>query len=109
MIAGGEQLAMSIAQVMEQYQSILEEEVHAIAYETGTIKRQRQIDAATLAQTMIFGFWQDPEVRLSGLAQSWREKGSPCDRISDQPTFYSRMCPDVSEHPATASRSAIGE
>jgi hypothetical protein len=64
-----ELLKMSVTQVMEQYQSILEEEVHAIAYETGTIKRQRKIDAATLAQTMIFGFWQDPEVRLSGLAQ----------------------------------------
>jgi len=60
---------MSITQVMEQYQSILEEEVHAIAYETGTIKRQRKIDAATLAQTMIFGWWQDPDLRLSGLAQ----------------------------------------
>jgi hypothetical protein len=61
--------AMSITQVMEQYQSILEEEVHAIAYETGVIQRKRKIDAATLVQTMIFGFWQDPEMRLSGLAQ----------------------------------------
>jgi hypothetical protein len=60
---------MSITQVMEQYRSILEEEVHTIAYETGAIKRQRKIDAATLAQTMIFGFWQEPEIRLSGLAQ----------------------------------------
>jgi Transposase DDE domain len=60
---------MSLTQVMEKYQSILEEEVYAIAYETGAIKRQRKIDAATLAQTMIFGCWQDPEVRLSGLAQ----------------------------------------
>ena len=60
---------MSITQVMEQYQSILEEEIHAIAHETGVIKRKRKIDAATLVQTMIFGFWQDPEVRLSGLAQ----------------------------------------
>jgi len=60
---------MSRTQVMEQYQSILEREVHTIAYETGAIKRQREIDAATLAQMLIFGFWQDPEVRLSGLAQ----------------------------------------
>ena len=60
---------MSVTQVMEQYQSILEEEVHDIAYETGTIKRKGKIDAATLAQTVIFGFWQDPELRLSGLAQ----------------------------------------
>lgn len=60
---------MSITQVMDQYQSILEEEVHTIAYEAGAIKRKIKIDAATLAQMMIFGFWQDPEVRLSGLAQ----------------------------------------
>lgn len=60
---------MSVTQVMEQYQSILEEEVHAIAYETGVVKRKGKIDAATLAQILIFGFWQNPEIRLSGLAQ----------------------------------------
>jgi len=60
---------MSVTQVMEQYQSILEEEVDDIAYETGAVKRKRKIDAATFVQTMIFGFWQDPDLRLSGLAQ----------------------------------------
>jgi hypothetical protein len=60
---------MSVTQVMEQYQSILEEEVREIAWETGAIKRERKIDAATLTQMMIFGFWQDPEIRLSGLAR----------------------------------------
>jgi hypothetical protein len=60
---------MSVTQVMEQYQSILEEEVEDITYETGAIKRKRKMDAATLAQTMIFGYWQDPDLRLSGLAQ----------------------------------------
>src|SRR5215469_12127993 len=60
---------MSLAQVMEQYQLILEEEVQGIAYETGAIRRERKLDAATLVQMMIFGFWQDPEMRLSGLAQ----------------------------------------
>jgi len=60
---------VSVTQVMEQYQSILEEEVRDIAYKTGVIKRQGKLDAATLAQMMIFGFWQDPEIRLSGLAQ----------------------------------------
>lgn len=60
---------MSVAQVMEQYQTILEQEVHAIAWETGAIRRIRKIDAATLVQMMIFGFWQDPELRLSGLSQ----------------------------------------
>lgn len=60
---------MSVTQVMEQYQSILEEEVKEIRYKTGTIKRQGKIDVATLVQMMIFGFWQDPDIRLSGLAQ----------------------------------------
>ena len=60
---------MSVTQVIEQYQSILEEEVHDIGYETGAIKRQGKLDAATLTQMTIFGFWQDPEIRLSGLAQ----------------------------------------
>ena len=60
---------MSVTQAMEQYQSILEKEVHAIAWETGAIQRVRKLDAATLVQTVLFGFWQDPEMRLSGLAQ----------------------------------------
>lgn len=60
---------MSVTQVMEQYQSILENEVHDIAYETGAVKRKGKLDAATLVQIVIFGFWQDPDLRLSGLAQ----------------------------------------
>lgn len=60
---------MSITEVIKQYQFILEEEVHDIAWETGTIKRKGKLDAATLVQCMIFGFWQDPDLRLSGLAQ----------------------------------------
>ncbi len=60
---------MSVTQVMEQYQSILEEEIHDIAYETGAVKRKGKLDASTLLQMMIFGYWQDPDLRLSGLAQ----------------------------------------
>jgi hypothetical protein len=60
---------MSVTQVVEQYQSILEDEVKEIAWETGAVKREGKLDAATLVQMTIFGFWQDPEIRLSGLAQ----------------------------------------
>jgi Transposase DDE domain len=60
---------MSVTQVMEKYQSILEDEVRDIAYETGAVQREGKLDAATLAQTVIFGFWQNPDIRLSGLAQ----------------------------------------
>ena len=61
---------MSVTQAMEQYQVILEEEVHDIAYLTGVIQRQGKLDAATLVQVIIFGFWQDPDIRLSGLARN---------------------------------------
>lgn len=57
---------MSVTQVMERYQTILEEEVGDIAYEIGAVKREGKLDAATLVQMMIFGFWQDPDIRLSG-------------------------------------------
>jgi len=60
---------MNITQVMEQYQIILNEEVRDMAWKTETIKRQGKLDAATLVQTMIFGFWQDPDLQVSGLAQ----------------------------------------
>jgi DDE family transposase len=60
---------MSVTQIMEQYQSILEEEVRDIAYETGAVKRKGKLDVLTFVQMMIFGFWQDPDIRLSGLSQ----------------------------------------
>jgi len=60
---------MSVTQALEQYQSILEEEVRDIAWETGAVKREGKLDVVTIVQMIIFGFWQDPEIRLSGLAQ----------------------------------------
>jgi hypothetical protein len=55
--------------MMEQYQRVLTEEVEDMAWKTETIKRRRKFDAATLVQTLIFGFWQNPEERVSGLVQ----------------------------------------
>jgi hypothetical protein len=54
---------------MEQYQSILEEEFYDIACETRAVKRKGKLDAATLVQMQIFGFWQDLDLRLSSLSQ----------------------------------------
>ena len=51
-----ELLKMSVTQVVEQYHSILEEEVHDIAYETGAVKRKGKLDAAALVQMTIFGY-----------------------------------------------------
>ena len=62
---------MSVTQTMEEFQSILENEVPTLAHETGAVKRKRQegLDSVTLVMTVIFGFWQIPDLRLSGLAQ----------------------------------------
>ena len=62
---------MSVTQVMNAYQSILQEEVEEMARACGAVKRQRKngLDAATLVQMVIFGFWQDPDLRYSGMAQ----------------------------------------
>jgi len=95
---------MSVTQVMEQYQSILEEEVHDIAYETGAVKRKGKLDVVTLVQMMIFGFWQDPDIRLSGLAQigGRREVNVTGSAITQR--FTPRMCQYVSGNHAASGR-----
>ncbi len=62
---------VSVTQIMEEYQAILEQEVPRLARESGAVKRVRKngLDAVTLVETVIFGFWQEPDLRLSGLAQ----------------------------------------
>jgi hypothetical protein len=60
---------MSVAQAMKEYQGILEDEVRDIAYLTGAVRREGKLNAATFVQMMIFCYWQQPDIRLSGLAQ----------------------------------------
>ncbi len=67
---------MNVTQIMEQYQTILEQEVPQLARETGAVKRVRKqgLDAVTLVSSVIFGFWQNPELTLGGLAQVARRR-----------------------------------
>jgi len=60
---------MSVTHGLEQYQHLLEDEVRDIAWETGAVKRNGKLDAATLVQMLIFGYWQTPDIPLSGLQQ----------------------------------------
>ena len=66
-----ESLQVSVTQTVETFQSIIENEVPVLARETGAVKRKRKkgLDVVTLVSTVIFGFWQDPDLRVSGLAQ----------------------------------------
>jgi hypothetical protein len=50
-----EQVEMSVTQVMKQYQSILEEEIHEMTYITGAVKRKGKLDVVTFVQSLIFG------------------------------------------------------
>jgi len=65
---------------MEQYQSILEEEVHTIAYETGAVKRHGKLDAKLCAMVIQQSFiqegcWLDPLRSLVKAADSLRREG----------------------------------
>lgn len=57
---------MKVTPIMESSQYILE-----LAREMGAVQRQRRngLDAATRVSSTIFGFWQDPDLTLGGLAR----------------------------------------
>lgn len=59
----------TIPQLAETLQTVLEEEANDLARQTGFIRRERQISGADFAQTLIFGWLQEPDVSLDGLTQ----------------------------------------
>lgn len=59
----------SVSQVAAALQQILEEEARPLAKETHCIQRERALTGADLAQTLIFGWLQEPEISLCGLSQ----------------------------------------
>ena len=60
---------ISVTQLTETLRQILEEEANELAKETGFIQRERRISGADFAQTLIFGWLQDPQVTLDGMTQ----------------------------------------
>lgn len=59
----------SVSQIATALQQILEDEATTLAKETGCIQRERVLSGADLAQTLIFGWLQEPEISLCGLSQ----------------------------------------
>jgi len=47
----------------------LEEEANHLARESGFVQRERNLSGADFAQTLIFGWWQEPQETLDGLSQ----------------------------------------
>jgi hypothetical protein len=64
-------LLRSVTQTIREFQSILQDEVPVLARQSGAVKRVRPdgIDAVTLVQSLIFGWWQEPDITLAGLSQ----------------------------------------
>lgn len=59
----------SIAHLAETLTQLLEEEANQLARESGFVQRQRCLSGADFAQTLIFGWLQDPEETLAGFTQ----------------------------------------
>jgi len=60
---------ISVTQFAETLRQILEEEANELAKATGFIQRERNLTGADFAQTLIFGWLEDPEISLDGLTQ----------------------------------------
>lgn len=59
----------SVAQVAQVLTQILESEANQLAKQTGWQQRERKLSGADFVQTLIFGWWQEPQISLDGLTQ----------------------------------------
>ena len=59
----------SVSQIAETLHEILEVQACQIARETGFIQRERTFTGADFAQSLIFGWLQEPHITLDGLIQ----------------------------------------
>jgi DDE family transposase len=59
----------SITQFSQSVRQILDVEANELARETGFVQRERAVNGADFAQTLIFGWLQEPEITLDGLTQ----------------------------------------
>ncbi len=59
----------SVTHLTETLRHLLEEEANTLAKESGFIQRERLLSGADFAQTLIFGWLQEPQVSLDGLTQ----------------------------------------
>lgn len=59
----------SVSQLTKVLQEVLDVQARHLARETGLIQRERSFDGADLAQSLIFGWLQDPQISLDGLCQ----------------------------------------
>jgi hypothetical protein len=95
----------SVSQIAQSLQETLEEQADLLAKETGFIQRVRTFSGADFAQTLIFGWLQEPEVTLEGLSQIMQRRqvsiSGPglCQRFSPESArFMQRIFEEVTQH-----------
>jgi Transposase DDE domain len=59
----------SVSQMAHILSQVLETEANCLARETGWQQRERKLSGADFVQTLIFGWFQEPEISLDGLTQ----------------------------------------
>lgn len=65
----------SVAQVAQVLTQVLEHEANHLAKVTGWQQRERKLNGADFVQTLLFGWWQEPEISLDGLTQVAARRG----------------------------------
>jgi hypothetical protein len=64
-----EPIMSSITELSDVLTEVLNEGANRLARETGFIKRERNFDGADFAQSLIFGWFAEPDITLEGLRQ----------------------------------------
>lgn len=59
----------SITEISEILTEVLNETANRLEWETGFVQRESKIHGADFAQSLIFGWWQEPQITLEGLRQ----------------------------------------
>jgi hypothetical protein len=59
----------SVTQIAHVLTQVLESKANHLAKQTGWQQRERKLSGADFVQTLIFGWWQEPEISLDGLTQ----------------------------------------
>jgi len=95
----------SITEVSEVLTEVLNETANRLARETGLIKRVRNLNGADFAQSLIFGWLQDPDSSLEGLCQVMGRReveltaSGLCQRFTPESAeFFRRVLEALSAH-----------
>ena len=64
-----------ITQISKEMKRVLAESADRAAQVAGLIQRQRKVNSRNLGQTLIMGWWQEPNISLEGLTQIGKSLG----------------------------------